>query len=48
MDEFFNNILPPGWSVWQTLGAGAVLTFGSIIGRTLIDALAGAVSRARK
>ncbi len=48
MDEFFAMLHPPGWSIWQTIGTGAVLTIGYAIGKMVIDLVMSVAARARK
>lgn len=39
MEEFLAALHPPSWTIWQTIGTGATLTLGHILGKIVINAL---------
>lgn len=48
MDELLAALHPPGWTIWQIIGTGAVLTIGYALGKMVMDLAANLVARARK
>lgn len=45
MDELLAMLHPPGWTIWQTIGTGAMLTVGYAIGTFVVSVVRGALSR---
>lgn len=39
---------PPGWTILQTIGTGAVLTIGYALGKLAIDVVSSVAAKARK
>lgn len=48
MNDFLAMLHPPGWSIWQTIGTGAVLTIGYAVGKAVIDGFFTVLAKARK
>lgn len=39
MEDVLAMLHPPSWTIWQTIGTGATLTLGHILGKIVINAL---------
>lgn len=45
MNDLLAILHPPGWSILQTIGTGAMMTVGWAIGSFLVSVLRGALDR---
>lgn len=48
MGDLLSILHPPGWTIWQTIGTGAMLTIGYAVGKLIMDVVGNVISRARK
>lgn len=48
MDAFLEMLHPPGWTIWQTIGTGAMLTIGYAAGQMALSVAGDVISRVRK
>ena len=45
MEPLLNILHPPGWTILQTIGTGAMLTIGWAAGTFIVSILRGALDR---